>query len=509
MTGQPNILFFQVDQLMANALKSYGNTFCIAPNLDQLAETGALFERAYCNFPLCAPSRASMATGQLCSTIGAYDNAAELPAHIPTYAHYLRDMGYQTILSGKMHFIGPDQFHGIEKRLTADLYPADFAWVPNWENEGNRDTNDARGVTISGKAERTTQMEFDEEVTHCAINELYSLAQSDDDRPFFMQVSWTHPHEPFLCTPEYWDLYEGIEIPPLSVGPLSEREHDAHAIRTLADFGMLDYTFSEEDIQRSRRAYYASISYIDDMIGRILEVLRRCGFSENTAIIFTSDHGEMLGERGIWFKKHFYENSLKVPLIINAPWIAPQRLPQLVSLVDLLPTFCGLAKGEPWESPVESLEGMDLTSLFDAPNEHEDRAIYAEYLAEATPAPIFMIRKGDFKFVWSEQDPSLLFAVAKDPLELENLAEVSDYRQIVEEFTAAVLAKWNPSAIKGDILLSQRRRLLVKSAHEKGAPIRWNHGETPDQSVPWYRGEGSYNEWAFRHLTSKDSADQS
>ena len=119
----PNILFIQVDQLTALSLRAYGNTICHAPNIDQLAEQGVVFENAYCNFALCSPSRFSMATGQLCSAIGAYDNAAEMPASIPTYAHYLTNLGYQTALAGKMHFIGPDQHHGFERRLTPDLYP--------------------------------------------------------------------------------------------------------------------------------------------------------------------------------------------------------------------------------------------------------------------------------------------------------------------------------------------------------------------------------------------------
>ena len=506
MHQPPNILFFQVDQLMANALRCYGNSVCISPNIDRLAADGVVFEQAYCNFPLCAPSRASMATGQLCSTVGAYDNAAELPASIPTYAHYLRDMGYQTILSGKMHFIGPDQFHGFEKRLTPDLYPADFAWVPNWENEGKRDTNDARGVTISGVAERTVQMEFDEEVTHCAKKELYSIAQNADDRPFFMQVSWTHPHEPFLAKQKYWDLYEGIEIPPPSVGMLSEDQHDAHSVRTLSDFGMLDHEFSDQDVGRARRAYYASISYIDDMVGEILNVLEECGMAENTAIVFTSDHGEMLGERGIWFKKHFYENSLKVPLILSAPWISEARVSTNVSLVDLLPTFCGLAQGEPWSSNIEDLEGTDLTAMLGTLPDR-NRAVFAEYLAEATPAPIFMIRQKQYKFIWSAIDPPLLFDVESDPLEMINLVKDPSFSDLVNEFTVAVQKKWDVTAITQDIKLSQKRRQMIKSSMEKGPETRWNHGELPGQKTPWYRGQGSYNEWAFEHLPVKGPTD--
>ena len=496
----PNILFLQVDQLLANALNAYGNEFSITPNLNRLSDNGVVFERTYCSFPLCAPSRFSMATGQLCSNIGAYDNASEMPASIPTYAHYLRDMGYYTVLSGKMHFIGPDQYHGFERRLTPDLYPADFAWAPNWGNEGKRDTNDARGVTISGVAERTVQMEFDEETTHQAVRHLYDIAQSDDARPFFMQVSWTHPHEPFLCKPEFWDLYDDVNIPPPAVGPMSADEHDAHSARILKDFGMLEYDFQPEDIARARRAYYGSISYIDGMVGKLLDTLKACGMDQNTAILFTSDHGELLGERGMWFKKHFYEASLKVPLLLYAPWINPQRISTLASLVDLLPTFCGLASGSGWQSDVEEIEGMDLTTLLDgAPS--PERQVFAEYLAEATPAPIFMIREGRFKFITSTADPDLLFDVESDPNELNNLAELPEFSTETARFREIAAAKWDSEALTKDILQSQKRRKLVKSAQSKGQEtVRWNHGESPGEQVNWYRGQGSYNDWAFAYL---------
>ena len=498
MARMPNILFVQVDQLTARSLRAYGDKICHSPNLDRLAENGVVFETAYCNFPLCAPSRFSMATGQLCSTIGAYDNAAEMPASAPTYAHYLRDLGYQTTLSGKMHFIGPDQYHGFETRLTADLYPADFSWVPNWGNEGKRDTNDPRSVTISGICERSVQIDFDEEVTYKAIQYLYDVARSDDKRPFFLQVSYTHPHEPYLCRKEYWDLYEDTEIPMPTISSLSENQHDAHSVRLLKDFGMLNFKFEDEQIMRARRAYYGSISYIDQMLGRILATLKATGAAENTAVVFTSDHGEMLGERGMWFKKHFFEPALKVPLFIYAPWIKSTRVNSPVSLVDLLPTFCGLATGAEWQSDVEDLEGSDLTVLFD--NENKDRTVYAEYLAEATTAPIFMIRRGNYKYISCSTDPKLLFNLELDPDEKNNLAVELDYAEVIAEFDAEIAAKWNEGKLVNNIVTSQKRRILIREAQKSGTSTRWNHNERPGDKVLWYRGEGSYNEWAFDYL---------
>ncbi len=497
--ARPNILFIQVDQLTAASLRCYGDTVCHAPHLDRLAESGTVFDTAYCNFPLCAPSRFSMASGQLCSAIGAFDNAAEMPASVPTYAHYLRAAGYQTALSGKMHFIGPDQYHGFERRLTPDLYPADFSWVPSWGNEGKRDTNDARAVMVSGVCERTVQIDFDEAVTAGAIQHLYDLARSDDPRPFFLQVSYTHPHEPYLCRKEYWDLYEGVDIPLPRVPAMSANEHDPHSRRLLSDFAMLDQTFAVADISRARRAYYGSISYIDAMVGKVLATLDAIGQADNTAIIFTSDHGEMLGERGMWFKKHFFEPALRIPLIMKLPGDPPRRIQTPVSLLDLLPTFMGIAEGSKWNSDVEKLEGTDLTAMLGA-EPVLVRPIYAEYLAEATPSPLIMIRKGRYKFVWSNDDPFLLFDLESDPDELKNLAGDTDQSETVTAFETLVREKWDTETLTSRIVQSQRRRRLILDGYAYGKKPRWNHDESPEDTVIWYRGDQGYNEWAFSFL---------
>lgn len=498
MSDQPNILFLQVDQLTARVLGAYGGN-CRTPNLDRLAETGVVFETAYCNFPLCAPSRFSMATGRLCSEIGAYDNAAEMPASIPTYAHYLASAGYQTALSGKMHFIGPDQHHGFEKRLTADLYPADFSWVPNWGNEGKRDTNNSRGVLISGICERSVQIDYDEHVTAQAIQHLFDLARGSDSRPFFLQVSYTHPHEPYLCRKEYWDLYEDEDIPMPDVPALHSSRHDAHSIRLLTDFAMLDVTFSDEEIKRARHAYFGAVSYVDAMIGRILDVLEATSASDNTAIVFTSDHGEMLGERGMWFKKHFFEPSMHVPLIARLPGQRPGRVKTPVSLVDLLPTFMGIAEGTGWNCPVEPLDGSDLTVLVSKDDGH-DRPVFAEYLAESTPGPIFMLRQGRHKLIWSKNDPPLLYDLEADPHERKNLAGEESHAQILAGLTEMIAKRWNDESLSARIRLSQKRRRKIIQSHGATGKPRWNHGEKEGDEVLWYRGQGSYNDWAFAYL---------
>ncbi|MCR9058246.1 MAG: hypothetical protein NXI02_13000, partial [Rhodobacteraceae bacterium] len=204
-----------------------------------------------------------------------------------------------------------------------------------------------------------------------------------------------------------------------------------------------------------------------------------------------------LGERGMWFKKHFFEKALRVPLIVKAPWIAAQRVSELTSLVDLLPTFGSLA-GSP--APVEPLEGIDLMDLLDKGNPPPQRPVYAEYLAEATPAPIFMIRRQNHKFISSSHDGIMLFDLAADPDELTNLATSEVHQPLVEAFCEEVRIKWNETELVDAILLSQKRRALVRDAMNTGQKHLWNHGEKETDSVLWYRGVQGYNEWAFDYI---------
>src|SRR5262249_35325385 len=166
MADQPNLLLLMADQLTPRVLRAYGGQVARTPNIDVLAKEGVVFDSFYCNSPLCAPSRFSFMAGQLPSRIGAYDNAAEFAAHIPTFAHYLRGAGYRTALSGKMHFCGPDQLHGFEERLTTDIYPADFGWTPDWEHPEVRPSwyHNMLSVMQAGPCRRSNQPAVAEDV---------------------------------------------------------------------------------------------------------------------------------------------------------------------------------------------------------------------------------------------------------------------------------------------------------------------------------------------------------
>ncbi|KAL4734596.1 alkaline-phosphatase-like protein [Aspergillus similis] len=420
---KPNILYVMADQMAAPLLAFHDKDSPIkTPNLNKLAEEGVVFDSAYCNSPLCAPSRFVMVTGQLPSKIGAYDNAADLPADIPTYAHYLRREGYHTALAGKMHFCGPDQLHGYEQRLTSDIYPGDYGWSVNWDEPDVRLDyyHNMSSVMDAGPVVRTNQLDFDEEVIYKSKQYLYDHVRQRTDQPFCLTVSMTHPHDPYAMTKEFWDLYEDVEIPLPKHAAIPHDQQDPHSQRILKCIDLWGKELPEERIKAARRAYYAACTYVDTNVGKLLKVLDETGLRDNTIIVFTGDHGDMLGERGLWYKMAWFENSARVPFIVNAPKrFAPARISQNVSTMDILPTFAELV-GAPLVKELP-LDGVSLVPYLTGEDGVKTDTVLGEYMGEGTQSPVVMIRRGRWKFVYSLIDPPMLFDVQNDPLEKVNL----------------------------------------------------------------------------------------
>ncbi|MDZ4097031.1 MAG: choline-sulfatase, partial [Paracoccaceae bacterium] len=340
MTNRPNILIFMVDQLSGTLFPDGPADWLHCPNLKKLAGRSVRFANSYTASPLCAPGRASFMSGQLPQRTRVYDNAAEFASDIPTYAHHLRRAGYQTCLSGKMHFVGPDQMHGFEERLTTDIYPADFGWTPDYRKPGERIDwwyHNLGSVTGAGVAEITNQLEYDDDVAHQAIQKVYDLARGADTRPWCLTVSFTHPHDPFVARRKYWDLYAGSPhlTPPEAI---AYDDQDPHSKRLMDACDFANFDITPEQIRRARQGYFANISYVDDKIGEVMAALAAA--RQEAIILFVSDHGEMLGERGLWFKMNFFESAARVPLMISAPGLAPARIDTPVCTIDVLPTLC-------------------------------------------------------------------------------------------------------------------------------------------------------------------------
>jgi len=420
-----------------------------------------------------------------------YDNAAEFVSSIPTYAHHLRRAGYQTCLSGKMHFVGPDQMHGFEERLTTDIYPADFGWTPDYRKPGERIDwwyHNMGSVTGSGVAEISNQMEYDDEVAYHATRKVYDYARSKDERPWCMTVSFTHPHDPYVARKKYWDLYEDCEHLLPTIPAMDYEDHDTHSKRIFDANDWRSFDISEDDIKRSRRAYFSNISYLDDKIGEVMEAVEAT--RQETIIMFVSDHGDMLGERGLWFKMSFFEGSARVPMMICAPDMEPGLITTPVSNIDVCPTLCDLAgvdmsEVEPWTT------GQSVKPMGQGVERTEPVAI--EYAAEASYSPMVSLRYGKWKYNRCKLDADQLFDLDADPHELTNLAEAAEHQGTLTQLRAKSEARWVLDKFDADVRASQARRWVVYEALREGGYYPWDYQPLQKASERYMRNHMDLN----------------
>lgn len=488
---KPNILIFMVDQLNGTLFPDGPTEWLHAPNLKKLAAQSVRFENSYTASPLCAPGRASFMSGQLPHRTRVYDNAAEFCSDIPTYAHHLRRAGYQTCLSGKMHFVGPDQMHGFEERLTTDIYPADFGWTPDYRKPGERIDwwyHNMGSVTGAGVAEISNQMEYDDEVAYNAIRKVYDLARGHDERPWCLTVSFTHPHDPYVARKKYWDLYEGCEHLLPEIPAMDYEDHDPHAKRIFDANDWRNFDITEEDIQKSRRAYFANISYLDDKIGEVMEALEST--NQEAIILFLSDHGDMLGERGLWFKMCFYEGSARVPIMMKLPDVDPTLIREPVSNIDITPTLCDIA-GISMDEVLPWTDGESLLPY--ARGAKRDTPVAMEYAAEASYAPLVSLRQGDWKFNRCALDPDQLFNLSDDPHELNNLADDPAYKDVLEGFSKQADERWNLDLYDAAVRESQARRWVVYEALRNGDYYPWDYQPLQKASERYMRNHMDLN----------------
>ncbi|KAK8031795.1 choline-sulfatase [Apiospora arundinis] len=442
---QPNILFIMADQLAAPQLKIRS----IRP-----VRLGLL------PLPLCAPSRMSLITGLLPMKIGAYDNASQISSDWPTYAHYLRSKGYHTALAG------------------------DFGWAVNWDDPERRLEwyHNASSILQAGTCVRSNQLDYDEEVMYKSQQFLYNhIREGPDKRPFCMTVSLTHPHDPYTIEEKYWDLYEGVDID-LPKVKIPKEQQDAHSKRLMKVTDIWDEDFTDEQIKRAKRAYYGAVSYVDDCIGRLLDTLKRCRLDKNTIVVFSGDHGDMLGERGLWYKMSYFESSVRVPLLFSYPQkFQPHRVTQNVSTLDILPTLCDLVGTKP--SVRLPMDGLSMLPHLEGREGHD--TVISEYTGEGTISPLMMIRRGPWKYITCPTDPPQLFNLERDPLELVNLANLVNKEEPLSaeeeeaklkftKFEAEARSRWDFDAITKDVLLSQRKRRVVWDALKIGRFESWD-----------------------------------
>ncbi|MDD9876845.1 MAG: sulfatase-like hydrolase/transferase, partial [Magnetovibrio sp.] len=371
--------------------------------------------------------------------------------------------------------------------LTTDIYPADFNWTANWATPARGEdrllaaAGEVNGIKNSGVYERTIQLDYDDAVAETSVRKLHDLARSDDPRPFALFASFTHPHDPFAIPRRYWDRYRHADIDMPALGAMARDALDAHSRRLFDHIGVAEAAMTEEEVRVARHAYYGAVSYVDDQVGRLLAALADSGFADDTVVVLLSDHGEALGERGLWFKRSFFDVALRIPLIVRRPGAAPARRTENVSLVNLFPTVLDLADPDHGLGQVETAYGgRSLKPLLEGGRLAGADRVIAEMSGEGLNAPAVAVIEGGHKFIHCPGDPPLLFERARDPLETANLAGRPEVAEVEARLAGFVAENWDFDALRETVLESQRRRRLIDRAHAVGATPSWDF----DTDVP-------------------------
>lgn len=438
-----HIVFLLSDQHNPRVLGCNGDPYVRTPNIDRLAENGVAFDNCYCASPLCVPSRAALMSGRLPSNTGVFNNFQSLRSDKVTFAHCLSAADYETVLDGRMHFIGPDQRHGFEKHLVGDITPS-FPGVRIDAFDDELTGADFPGRKPIEKAGfgYSNVFEFDSAVNKGAID---YLRTRHDPRPLFLTVGYFGPHCPYVCPKELYDYYLRILPEPEEVTP--EYRKAVHPAVQLFYANRHIEDVSSEQTRRVRAAYYGMVEYLDGLVGEVLEEVDRTLGLENTVVLYASDHGDNLGENGVFWKTNFFDGSVRVPLFVSSSGTIPsnRREKGVVSLLDIGPTLIEYAKGP--ELPQS--DGQSLLGILQGTEQANPARTVISQLADVKgDAPSVMARKRNWKLViHAGHKLEQLYDVDKDPLEHNDLGADPQFAQVREELARDIEPYWDIESV--------------------------------------------------------------
>lgn len=454
---RPNILLVMSDEHAPMLSGTYGHPLVRTPNLDALASDGVVFDSAYCNSPICAPSRMSLLTGRYASNIDAFDLASELRTDAVTYPHVLRAVGYDVVLAGKQHFAGPDQLHGFRAQLSRDMHAHEhplFAWPDDEPRDGSPWHH-----PLEADCGRSEVIDVDDATEAASIAYLRQNAKSDG--PWMLCASFVAPHWPYKVPEPFWSqYYADVDVPHVTEEELS-RMHPALQ-RLRRRLGVHEYT--ENQTKAARAAYYGLVTQLDERIGRLMGVLAETGADRQTVVVYTSDHGGMLGEHGLWRKMNFYEAAVRVPLIVKDPRLGERgrRISEVVSLVDLTAGIVDVA-GTTFPGEVDGRSLFELVRGNNLETPWHDSA-FSEYLAHGVARPLAMLRQGRYKLTAYLGEGCELYDIVADPDERLNLWGDPQHASVATELEERLAEMWNGEEVERRVLASQRDRLLIRAA---------------------------------------------
>ncbi len=469
---RPNILMLFTDEHNAFLSGFMGHPIVRTPNLDRLAAEGVTFDNAYCNSPLCSPSRQSFMAGLHCYDVGMWNNTAAMPPDTVTWAHMLSAGGYETSLFGKMHFNGYEKMYGFDRRPVLegnDAGESFYSWGlrtshlwtdPLPYSAGGGKGGNWRGLMNAGAdtPERRPIFRKDIEVRDGVLAELREKAAKPAEQPWAICASFVLPHPPWKARADILETYRGKGDLPFNHRGEGRDTCDRYVQQYHGDLSGLP----EEAIRNAREVYFSLITEADEHCGMILDCLEEIGLADNTVVFYFTDHGDMAGEHGDWGKVTLLESAVRVPLI--ARWKGHfgegVRAEQLVSLVDLYPTFLDVAAVELPE-PLY-LHGHSLMPLLTGRGQFKGGTVFGEFEGEGWNHPRAFLRSGRFKYVYNHTAEERLYDLQADPHEMANLADDPSCAEALAEMRAKLPADWDPEKVERQVLLAQARRKIAR-----------------------------------------------
>ncbi|MET9492452.1 sulfatase-like hydrolase/transferase [Nocardia sp. NPDC006630] len=481
MSEQPmNVLVVMSDQHNPKVLHAAGNPLIHTPNMDALAARGTRFSAAYCASPICVPSRAAFATGLYPHQTGNWDNAMGYDGTTPGWGHELQRAGRRVESIGKLHYRNASDPTGFDvQHLPMHLKDGiGQVWGSVRDPLPRRD-NAPLMVSISGGAE-SDYTRYDAAVTDrtCAW-----LTDEDNRRePWVLYTGLLAPHFPYLAPPEFFDMYDPDRMPTPTMRP--EHGHTRHPwVETFAGvLPGLDAANTEEERRRAAAAYYALVTYTDHNLGRILAALEAGGQTGNTVVVYTSDHGDMVGSRGLWGKSLMYTESSGVPLIMAGPGVPAGHVCDTpASLIDLYPTILEAAGVTPAGT---ERAGVSLRELATAETDPA-RAVFSEYHAMGAPSAAFLIRKGDYALHYYVGYEPELYDVAADPDQTRDLAADPAHAGVVIDLIAELTQVLDPESTEAvdKRAKTDQAELIDRFGGPEAAAAIGTPGETPPPSL--------------------------
>ncbi len=457
-----NILIIMSDQHNRRLAGCYGHDIVKTPNLDRMAKNGTRFDAAYTPCPVCVPARAAFATGKYVHQIGLWDNAMPFDGSQPNWHALLRDRGHQVVSIGKLHFHSSDDDNGFsEEQIGMHVIDGEGDLLGLVRDEDMPKRGGAYKMARMAGPGESVYTTYDREIAARAQVWLREESVKYSDRPWVLFVSFVCPHFPLTAPPEFFYPYYDQDLPEPKL--YNQRDQPLHPFLEdyRGSFAYDDFFKDADMVKRAQAGYLGLCSFLDHNIGNVLQALDDAGLKGDTRVVYTSDHGDNLGARGLWGKSTMLEESVGVPLIMSGPDIPAETVVDTpANLLDLYPFFMQCAGEASPETLSDDHPGIDVIRLING--ECKTRTVFSEYHAMGSKTAAYMIRKGPYKLIYYAHYKPQLFDLESDPEELNDLAEDANAQPVLDELTAELFKICDPHAIDAEAKQTQEKLLREK-----------------------------------------------